>query len=76
VSTPALIAADTTGTLRDTTSFAVGPRFNLNLGKAAVMRPGLVYMRGRDRPMTAQNYQIVMLDLLVRFNFVATGARN
>jgi len=76
VSTPALIAADTTGTLRDTTSFAVGPRFNLNLGKAAVMRPGLVYMRGRDRPMTAQNYQIVMLDLLVRFNFVATEARN
>jgi hypothetical protein len=74
VSTPKLIAADTTGTLRDTTSFAVGPRFQLNLGRSATMRPGIVYMRGLDNPMTAQGYHIVMLDLLIRFNFVATGA--
>lgn len=67
LSTPAAVEADGTGSLRDTTTFAVGPRAHLHLSGSTWFRPGVAYARGIDDPMSAAKYDIVQIDLPVSF---------
>jgi hypothetical protein len=67
LSTPKAVEVDPTGTLRDTTSFAIGPRLHIPLGESMWFRPGLAYAQGIDKPMTAQSYRIVQIDLPLFF---------
>jgi hypothetical protein len=53
--------------LRDTTTFAVGPRVHLKLGEKVWLRPGIAYARGLDKPMTAAKYNIVQIDIPFAF---------
>lgn len=53
--------------LRDTSTFAVGPRLHFKLSETAWFRPAIVYARGIDKPMTDGNYNIVQLDLPFSF---------
>jgi hypothetical protein len=66
LSTPAAVEADMTGTLRDTLSFAIGPRFHRRLGEGWI-RPGIAYARGLRGTLDAQSYNIIQLDLPVSF---------
>jgi hypothetical protein len=65
LSTPKAVAA--APALRDTTTFAVGPRVHVELAKGYWFRPGLAYGRGLDDPMSGQDYNIVQLDLPFQF---------
>jgi hypothetical protein len=65
LSTPS--AVSTNENLRDTTTFAVGPRLHFKLSETVWFRPALVYARGIDKPMTDANYNIVQLDLPFSF---------
>jgi hypothetical protein len=65
LSTPKAVAA--TPALRDTTTFAVGPRVHIEVSKGIWFRPGVSYGRGLDDPMSGQNYNIVQLDLPFQF---------
>lgn len=65
LSTPKAVAA--TPALRDTTTFAVGPRAHVEVSKGIWFRPGLAYARGLDDPMSGQDYNIVQLDLPLQF---------
>lgn len=67
LTTPAAVAADATGTLRDTATFAVGLRYHQKLGQSVWIRPGLAYARGIDKPMADQGYNIVQVDIPVAF---------
>jgi hypothetical protein len=64
LSTPAAVESD--GSLRDTTTFAMGPRVHIKLGDLW-FRPGIAYARGIDAPMSTSRYNIVQLDLPVVF---------
>ena len=66
LSTPAAVAADMTGTLRDTLSFAVGPRLHYRLGSGWI-RPGIAYARGLTGTLDRQSYDIVQIDVPVSF---------
>ena len=66
LSTPAAVAADMTGTLRDTLSFAVGPRLHVPLGNGWI-RPGIAYARGLSGTLDRQSYDIVQIDVPVSF---------
>ena len=61
LSTPAAVERD--ATLRDTMTFAVGPRVHLQLADKLWLRPGIAYARGLDPPMTKANYNIVQVDV-------------
>jgi hypothetical protein len=61
LSSPAAIAGKPE--LRDTTTVAIGPRVHFKLGENVWFRPGIVYARGLDKPLTASDYNIVQLDL-------------
>jgi len=61
LSTPAFVEADSSR--RDTTTVAIGPRVHFKLGENIWFRPGIVYARGLDKPMTTADYNIVQLDL-------------
>jgi hypothetical protein len=61
LSTPAFVEADSSR--RDTTTVAIGPRVHFKLGENVWFRPGIVYARGLDKPLTASDYNIVQLDL-------------
>jgi hypothetical protein len=65
ISTPAAVASE--GSLRDTTSLAVGPRAHIQLGEKLWMRPGIAYARGIDQPMMTANYNIVQIDVPIVF---------
>jgi hypothetical protein len=65
LSTPANVKADES--LRDTTTFAIGPRLHFKLSDTMWFRPGIAYARGLDKPMTTANYNIVQLDLPLVF---------
>lgn len=65
LSTPAAVEKD--DKLRETTSFAVGPRAHIKLGKKIWARPGLSYARGLDDPMKAKEHQIIQIDIPVLF---------
>ena len=53
--------------LRDTTTFAVGPRLHFKLGESVWFRPGVAFAMGIDDPMKKTEYKIVQLDLPVAF---------
>jgi hypothetical protein len=65
LSTPAAVERDST--LRDTTTFAIGPRVHLKVGDSLWLRPGIAYARGIDEPMTTLKYNIIQFDLPVVF---------
>lgn len=53
----------------DNTTFALGPRVHIKVGKSSWIRPGLSYGRGLDKPTNSagSNYQIVQLDVPIQF---------
>jgi hypothetical protein len=65
LTTPMAVERDQS--LRDTTTFAVGPRAHLQLADKVWLRPGLAYARGLDQPMTTANYNIVQIDVPLVF---------
>jgi len=65
LSTPNAVKANPKA--RDTTTFAVGPRFHFKLGKTSWIRPGLSFSRAADEPMTTAKYNILQVDLPVSF---------
>ena len=67
LSTPKAVAADATDSLRDTTTFAIGPRAHLKLGPTTWLRPGIAYARGIDDPMGKAGYNNVQIDLPLSF---------
>lgn len=73
VTTPKMVAADEALQgdaalgLRDTTTFAVGPRLHFKLGASTWIRPGVAYARGVDRPLSKAAFNIVQLDVPVVF---------
>ena len=66
LSTPTAVKKDTTGTLRDNVTLAFGLRTHWKAGKA-MLRPGISYSRGVDKPMDARSYNIVQFDFPVIF---------
>ncbi|HEV8247134.1 MAG TPA: hypothetical protein VGP93_15260 [Polyangiaceae bacterium] len=54
-------------TLRDTTTFAVGPRFHIKLGEKVWLRPGVAFAMPLDDPMKDSKYKIVQIDIPVAF---------
>ena len=67
LSTPASVKADKTDSTRDTSTFAVGPRFHVELSKDVWFRPGLALALPLDDPMKKSSYKIVQLDLPISF---------
>ena len=63
LSTPKAVADDTTGTLRENVSAAVGVRFHKKLPSKRWLRPGVSYTRGVDNPMRDKGYDIVQIDI-------------
>jgi hypothetical protein len=61
LSTPAPVEANSD--LRETTTFAVGPRFHLKIGEKRWIRPGISYARGLDKPMTDTKHNMIQLDV-------------
>ena len=53
--------------LRDTTTFAVGPRVHIKLGETSWFRPGIAFAMPLDKPMSDRDYKIVQLDLPIAF---------
>jgi hypothetical protein len=66
---PFAVEKDTTDTLRDTLSIAIGPRAHVKLGDLGWLRPGIAYQRGLDKPLAAStpNYHIVQIDIPLFF---------
>jgi hypothetical protein len=66
---PFAVEHDLTGATRDTMTFAIGPRFHVELGALGWLRPGVSYQRAVDKPLAAAapNYHIVQLDLPLVF---------
>ena len=67
LSTPKQIAADTTGTLRDNTTIAFGPRVHVQLSPNVWLRPSLALVLPLDAPMRKSSYKILQLDLPLSF---------
>jgi hypothetical protein len=67
LSTPAAIDADTTNTLRDTTTFEFGPRFHVKLGEKTWLRPAVGLVLPIDDPMAKAKYKIVHIDVPLAF---------
>lgn len=67
LSTPAAVAADTTGATRDNLTFALGVRGHFRLTDSMWIRPGISYARPIDDPMAARGYNIVQIDVPVAF---------
>jgi hypothetical protein len=66
LSTPKTIqgnAAYSESALRDTTTFAVGPRIHVKVGEKMWFRPGIAFAMALDDPMKDAKYKIVQLDL-------------
>lgn len=63
LSTPAAVEADKTNTIRDTTTFAVGPRFHFKVGETSWIRPALSFAMALDNPMKDASYKIFQLDV-------------
>ena len=61
LSTPASVDNDPAS--RDTTTVAIGPRVHFKLGEKVAFRPGIIYSRGLDKPLTNSDFNIVQLDL-------------
>ncbi len=67
LSTPRAIANDPTGTLRDTTSIALGPRVHFKLGDKSWLRPAIAFTMGVDDPQLRWEQKSVQLDIPVIF---------
>jgi hypothetical protein len=67
LSTPMAVKADKTDSIRDTTTFAVGPRFHFKLSDSSWFRPGVSLSLPIDDPMKKADYTIVQLDLPISF---------
>jgi hypothetical protein len=67
LSTPLAVKNDTTDTLRDTTTFAIGPRLHFKLSEKVWIRPGLAFAMPLDDPMKKASYKIFQLDIPVAF---------
>lgn len=67
LTTPVAVERDASGATRDNLTVAFGLRAHLPLGGAWILRPGLAYARGLDRPMSAQSYNVVQLDVALGF---------
>ncbi|MFO0547126.1 MAG: hypothetical protein U0271_01995 [Polyangiaceae bacterium] len=65
LTTPAAVAANPA--LRNTTSFAVGPRGHFQLAETIWIHPGLAYTMGVDDPMLEKGYKIIQVDIPVTF---------
>jgi hypothetical protein len=67
LSTPLAVELDKTGTLRDTTTMAVGPRAHVKLGEKMWLRPGIAFAFPLDNPMANgkaySHYKIVQIDV-------------
>ncbi len=63
LSTPTAVENDTTDTLRDTTTWAAGPRLHFKVGEKSWFRPGVAFAMALDDPMKDAKYKIVQLDL-------------
>ncbi len=53
--------------LRDTTTFAMGPRFHVKLSDSVWFRPGVAFAMAIDKPLEKFEYKIVQLDLPIAF---------
>jgi hypothetical protein len=53
--------------LRDTATFAVGPRGNFKIGESVWIRPGLAYARGIDDPLSLADYNMLQIDVPITF---------
>ncbi len=53
--------------VRDTTTFAVGPRFHFKLSDSVWFRPGVAYAMPLDKPLSKSEHKMVQLDLPVAF---------
>lgn len=53
--------------LRDTTTFAMGPRFHIKLSDSVWFRPGIALAMAIDEPMEKFEYKVVQLDLPIAF---------
>jgi hypothetical protein len=51
------------GDARETVTFAVGPRFHIELPGKQWLRPGLSYARVLDAPYSSSDYQMVQVDV-------------
>ena len=67
LSTPTMVKNDPTDTLRDTTTFAVGPRFHFKFSETVWFRPGIALALPIDDPMKKNDYKIAQLDLPLSF---------
>jgi len=65
VSTPGAVKANEA--LRDTSTFAFGPRFHLKLGEKTWLRPGVSLALPLDNPMAASKYKTIQLDIPIAF---------
>jgi hypothetical protein len=53
--------------LRDTTTWAIGPRFHIPLQEGMWLRPGVSFAMPLDNPMKDAHYKIVQLDVPLAF---------
>ena len=73
LSTPKGVKADEASTnmtpqgLRDTTTWAVGPRAHFKLSDSVWFRPGVSFSMPLDNPMKKAEYKVVQLDLPIAF---------
>jgi hypothetical protein len=67
VSTPRAVENDATDTLRDTTTFAAGPRLHFKVGEKSWIRPALAFAIGVDDPLKRWESRSVQLDIPVIF---------
>ena len=67
LSTPANIATDKTDSLRDTTTWAIGPRTHIKLGESMWLRPGVSLSLPLDNPLAKgkgiSHYQMLQIDI-------------
>lgn len=67
LSTPLSVKNDKTDSVRDTTTFAIGPRLHVKLSEKTWFRPGVSLTLPVDDPMKKAEYKIVQLDLPIAF---------
>lgn len=73
VSTPKAVEADEASTnmnkqgVRDTTTWAIGPRGHFKLSESVWFRPGVSFSMPLDNPMKKAEYKVVQLDLPIAF---------
>jgi hypothetical protein len=53
--------------VRDTTTWAIGPRAHFKLGESVWFRPGVSFSMPLDNPMKKAEYKVVQLDLPIAF---------